>query len=59
MEKTTVQNLLDAQPDHLDVDRFVGELYLRQQIEAGEADVAEGRVLEHEDAKRRLSRWLA
>lgn len=58
MNKDSVQDILDGQTDPIDVDAFLEQLILRQKIEQGEADLAAGRVVNHEDAKKRLSRWL-
>ncbi len=58
MNKEVVRELLEAESDPLDVDAFLERIVLQQKIEAGEADIAAGRTVEHGDAKKRLGRWL-
>lgn len=58
MEKTKVQQVLDALPDDLDVNAFVERLYLLQKIETAEAQLAAGNGVPHEQVKQRLASWL-
>ena len=58
MEKGRVQQILDAQPDKLDVDEFVERLYLLRKIELAEEELARGEGIPHETAKKRLAAWL-
>ncbi len=57
MTKDQVRTLLEAQPDEVDVNAFLEELILQEKLAAGEADLAAGRVVSHEEAKQRLARW--
>ena len=59
MQKEKVQQVLDTFSDEVDVDSFLEKVYLLRKIEAGEAQIAAGGVVSHEDAKERLQRWLA
>lgn len=58
MEKRDVQGVLDSFPERIDLDAFVERLVLKQKIEAGEADIAAGKVTTNDEAKKRLDRWL-
>ena len=59
MNKSSVEAILQAQPDDVDVDAFLEEVLLREKLEAGEADIAADRVVPHDEVKKRLGRWLA
>ena len=59
MQKATVQQALDAFPDDFDLDVFLEKIYLLRKIEIGEQQVASGKLIPHEDAKKRLEKWLA
>ena len=50
--ETIIRNL----PELVDIEDLMYRLYLLEKIEAGEADIREGRVLSHEQAVERLSR---
>ncbi len=57
MTKDQVRSVLEAQPEEVDVNAFLEELILQEKLAAGEADIAAGRVVSHEEAKHRLARW--
>ena len=58
MEKRRIQQLLDTQPDKLDIDEFVERLYLLRKIELAEEELARGEGVPHEAASQRLAAWL-
>jgi len=45
-------------PDDASVDEAVERLYFLEKIERGIAEADAGRTVSHEEALRRLSRWL-
>ena len=45
-------------PDDASVDEAVDRLYFLEKIERGIAEADAGRTVSHEEALRRLSRWL-
>jgi predicted transcriptional regulator len=59
MQKQRVQQVLDAFPEDVNVDEFLEKVYLLQKIEAGERQIEAGETVSHEDAKKRLKKWLA
>ena len=59
MQKAKVQQVLDASPDDVDLDAFIEKVYLLRKIEIGEEQVASGKCVSHDDAKKRLEKWLA
>jgi predicted transcriptional regulator len=58
MEKQKVEQLVAAMPDDVDVDTLIERLYLLKKIEEGEKEIAAGAGIPHEEAERRLEKWL-
>ena len=54
--KAKLETFLVDLPEQVDVEEVMYRLYLLEKIEAGEADIAEGRVLSHDEAVQRLTR---
>jgi hypothetical protein len=58
MQKETLQQMVQELPDEVDVDALVEKLYVLEKIELGERQLEGGEGIPHEEAKRRLERWL-
>jgi hypothetical protein len=58
MLKEKVQQVVGELPEDVDVDALVEKLYLLEKIEQGEQQLAQGQGVPHEEAKRRLEKWL-
>ena len=58
MLKEKVQQVVGELPEDVDVDTLVEKLYLLEKIELGERQLAQGEGIPHEDAKKRLAKWL-
>jgi predicted transcriptional regulator len=57
--KQAVRALLDRLPDDCGVEDVLYHLYVLQAIERGQADVAAGRTIPHEDVDRAMrQKWL-
>lgn len=56
--KEDVRRLLDEVPDDATYEEIQYRIYVRQKIDKALAEVEQGRVVSHEEAKRRLSQWL-
>ena len=54
--KEQIQKLAETLPENATWDQAMYELYVRQQIAEGEKAVTEGRVVSHEEVKKRFSR---
>lgn len=52
--KQQVKQLADTLPDDVTWQQVKYEIYVRQQIEDGEAAIAEGRTVPHEEVKKRF-----
>jgi hypothetical protein len=56
MEKGQIQQVLNQLPDPVDIDEFVEKLYLLRKIEI-EQQLAAGKGISHEEAKKRIKQW--
>lgn len=54
--KIKLEGIIRDLPELVDLEEVMYRLYLLEKIEAGEADIWEGRVLSHDQAMERLSR---
>jgi predicted transcriptional regulator len=57
--KQLVRDVLKQMPDDCSLEDVQYQLYLRQKLEKSRVAAAEGRLVPHEQVKRRLSKWLA
>ncbi|MAT68448.1 MAG: hypothetical protein CMJ58_02890 [Planctomycetaceae bacterium] len=58
VQKQTIKSLLDSFPEDVDLDAFLEQVILLEKLEIGERQIAAGNVVNHEQAKKRLARWL-
>jgi hypothetical protein len=56
--KETVPRLLDDLPDNVSLEDIRYQIYIREKIERGLRDVEAGRVVDQDEAKRRMAKWL-
>jgi len=56
--KDVAKHLIDALPEQVTMDDIMHALYVKAKFEHGEKEIQEGKGISHEDAKRRLERWL-
>ncbi|MBI3457979.1 MAG: hypothetical protein HY002_19560 [Candidatus Rokubacteria bacterium] len=55
--KHEILELIRRLPDDVTTADIMEELYFKQQVDRGLRDVAEGRVLSHEELRQRVARW--
>jgi hypothetical protein len=58
MEKARIQQVLDTLPEEVDVDALLEKLCPLNKLQIAEKELAEGKAIPHEDAKKRLKPWL-
>jgi hypothetical protein len=58
MLKDRIKRVIEDFPEDVDVDAFMEKIYLLQDIELAEKQIAEGDVFTHEEVKRQLKPWL-
>ena len=56
--KQATLDLVKRLEDDVSFEEIIYELYVLEKIQRGMKDAEEGRVVSHEEAKQRLSRWL-
>lgn len=56
--KQATLDLVERLEDDVSFEDIIYELYVLEKIQRGMKDAEEGRVVSHEEAKQRLSRWL-
>jgi predicted transcriptional regulator len=56
--KEPVRRLLDALPDDASLEDIRHHIYVREKIERGLRDVEAGCVVDQDEAKRRMAKWL-
>jgi len=55
--KAEALELIKKLPDDVTTGAIMEELFFKQQVEKGLQDVAEGRVLTHDELKDKIARW--
>jgi hypothetical protein len=56
--KDEVRQLLDDLPEDASYEDIQYRIYVRQKVEKSLVEVEEGHVVSHEEARKRLARWL-
>lgn len=57
-EKDIARKVIDALPDNATMDEIMHALYVRAKFDRGEREIRDGKGISHEDAKRRLDKWV-
>lgn len=55
--KAEALELIKQLPDDVTTGRIMEELFFKHQIEKGLEDVAQGRIITHQEMKDRIARW--
>jgi predicted transcriptional regulator len=56
-EKREAIELIQRLPEDVTIQDIMEQLYFKQQVDKGLRDVAEGRVISHQELKERIARW--
>jgi predicted transcriptional regulator len=56
--KEVAREVIDRLPAKASLDDIIHALYIRAKFERGEREIAAGRGVPHENAKKRLAKWL-
>ena len=56
--KQEIISMINNLPDECDYDDIMAEIYFKQKVDQGLKDIKDGNVISHEDAKKRLSKWI-
>ena len=58
VEKEMARQVIDALPDTATMDDIMHALYVRAKFARGEQEIRDGKGVPHDDAKRRLGKWV-
>lgn len=56
--KQAVIEMIERLPEDVSLDDIMAELYVRRKIDEGLRQLDAGEGVDHEEAKRRLAKWL-
>jgi len=56
--KDTARQVIDALPNDATMADIIHALYVNMKFAKGQEDIREGRGMTHEEAKRKLEKWL-
>jgi predicted transcriptional regulator len=56
--KDIAKQVIDTLPDEASMDDIMYALYVRAKFERGEREIREGKGVSHEEAKKRLQKWV-
>ncbi len=57
--KQAVIEMIERLPDDASVEDIMAELYFRQKVDEGLRQLDAGEGIDHEEAKKRLGKWLS
>jgi hypothetical protein len=57
-EKDIAKQVIDALPDSATMDDIMHALYVRTKFAKGEQEIRDGKGIPHDEAKRRLGKWV-
>lgn len=56
--KHEVIEMIGKLPEEADYDEIMAEIYFKQKVDRSLKQIKEGKVIDHEEAKKRLSKWI-
>jgi predicted transcriptional regulator len=57
--KQAIIEMIERLPDDVSVEDIMAELYFRRKVDEGLRQLDAGEGVDHEEAKRRLGKWLS
>jgi hypothetical protein len=58
LTKQTAKQVIDSLPNDVTTDDIIHALYVNVKFSRGEKEIREGKGIPHEEAKRKLEKWL-
>lgn len=58
LSKSKVEHMIHNLPENVDLENIMEELYLLYKIDKGLTQADKGDLVSHNDAKKRLGKWL-
>lgn len=50
--------MISSLPDGVDYDEIMAEIYFRKKVDKSLKQIEEGKIIPHEEAVKRLSKWI-
>jgi len=50
--------MIENLPDEADYDEIMSKIYFRQKVDKSLKQIEEGKVITHDEAKKRIARWI-
>ncbi|MCK4795816.1 MAG: hypothetical protein KAT05_00465 [Spirochaetes bacterium] len=50
--------MIRSLPDECDYNDIMAKIYFKQKVDQGLKDIEEGKVFSHEEAKKKLNKWI-
>jgi len=57
--KEEIRRMIETLPENVTWEEVQYSIYVRERIERGRCEAAEGRILDEDEAERRMKPWLA
>ena len=56
-DKQEALKIIQGLPDDCSTDDILAELFFKRQVDAGLQDIAEGKIITHEELRARIGKW--
>ena len=56
--KEEVIRMISSLPDEADYNEIMAEIYFKQKVDKSLKQIEEGKIIPHEEAVKRLSKWM-
>lgn len=56
--KKTALKIIEKMPDNASLEQVMYELFFRQRVDRGLAELATGKIVSHDEVRRSVARWL-
>ena len=56
--KQEVIKIVTNLPDDVDYDEIMAEIYFKQKVDKSLSQISDGKVISHQKAKQRISKWI-
>jgi len=56
--KEEVVNMIKNLPDEVGYDEIMAEIYFKQKVDKSLKQIDEGKVISHDEAKKRIEKWI-
>jgi hypothetical protein len=58
LNKETAKQVIDSLPNDVSMDDIIHALYVNIKFTHGEKEIRDGKGISHEDAKKKMEKWL-